>query len=91
MKIEKVNRQLLNILEKEKRIDLDFLGYGVSECVELRQLAGKPVYLTTLDKERLDKMLAFRKSEYGIKSLDEMKGEVREVVTCLAKSQSAML
>lgn len=49
---------------------MDFLGYGVATVPELRQLANRDVYLTVLDHDRILKMLAFRKSEYGDAKLD---------------------
>jgi hypothetical protein len=85
MKVEHHEPRIFERLSKDGYAKLDFLGYGVALIPELRQLVGRDVYLCVLDHERILKMLAFRKSEYGEQRLDALSGHIRELVSTLMK------
>lgn len=64
-------------------MDLDFLGYAVARHPEASKVAQENVYLAVLSKERLYKMLAFSKTEYGNSKLSTLAKDVRPLVSAL--------
>jgi len=83
MKIEAHVPDVLKEMEQEDYVDLDFLGYAVARHPEASKVADEAVYLAVLSKERLYKMLAFSKTEYGNSRITGLSREVRPLVASL--------
>lgn len=70
-------------MTKDSYVDLDFLGYGVARHPEVSSLFDEDVYLTVLSKQRLYKMLAFDKQDFGNEKLSKLTAEVKPSVSSM--------